>query len=134
HLVAEQALATLESGRSLPVKGFGVPARPTRAIREVMSEESRWAREYLAPWVGRRLRGQSSGDTLDPKLPELTRVRDLVERSREVDRARGLGGADVPGAADAAGRSDAVDLTDSGGTRADETGIGGVNAPRDSEG
>src|SRR5699024_7343240 len=57
HLVAEQALATLESGQSLPVEGFGVPARPTRAIREVMSEESRWAKQYLAPWVGRRLRG-----------------------------------------------------------------------------
>lgn len=80
-LVAEQALATLESGRSLPVEGFGVPARPTRAIREVMSEESRWAKQYLGPWVGRRLRGQSSGDKLDPKLPELTRVRDLVERA-----------------------------------------------------
>jgi hypothetical protein len=81
HLVAEQALATLESGQSLPVEGFGVPARPTRAIREVMSEESRWAKQYLAPWVGRRLRGESSGDRLDPKLPELTRVRDLVERA-----------------------------------------------------
>ncbi|MGO1290979.1 MAG: SGNH/GDSL hydrolase family protein [Brevibacterium linens] len=124
HLVAEQALATLESGRSLPVKGFGVPARPTRAIREVMSEESRWAREYLAPWVGRRLRGQSSGDTLDPKLPELTRVRDLVERSREVDRAQKN---------DAAGRSGGADLTDSGGTRPDETGTGGVHAARDSD-
>ena len=99
HLVAEQALATLESGRSLPAKGFGVPARPTRAIREVMSEESRWAREYLAPWVGRRLRGQSSGDALDPKLSELTRVRDLVERSREVDRARDAGNASAGGAA-----------------------------------
>src|SRR5699024_6376008 len=65
HLVAEQALATLESGQSLPVEGFGVPARPTRAIREVMSEESRWAKQYLAPWVGRRLRGESSGDRLD---------------------------------------------------------------------
>src|SRR5699024_7681317 len=32
NLVAEQALATLESGQSLPVEGFGVPARPNRAI------------------------------------------------------------------------------------------------------
>ena len=87
-----------------------------------MSEESRWAREYLAPWVGRRLRGQSSGDTLDPKLAELTRVRDLVERSREVDRAR------ENGEADAAGR------TDLGETRAGDADAGGVNSPRDSEG
>ena len=125
HLVAEQALATLESGRSLPVKGFGLPARPTRAIREVMSEESRWAREYLAPWVGRRLRGQSSGDTLDPKLAELTRVRDLVERSREVDRARENGETGAAGEAGTAGRTGSGETH----TRA----AGGVNAPQGSE-
>ncbi|MCD1285390.1 MULTISPECIES: SGNH/GDSL hydrolase family protein [unclassified Brevibacterium] len=74
-LVARQALATLESGHSLPVKGFAMPARPTRAIRDVMSEESRWAKDFFAPWVGRRLRGQSSGDRLGAKLPTLTRLR-----------------------------------------------------------
>ena len=74
-LVARQALATLESGHSLPVEGFAMPARPTRPIRAAMSEESKWAREHFAPWVGRRLRGQSSGDKLGAKLPELTRVR-----------------------------------------------------------
>ncbi|MCI4012327.1 SGNH/GDSL hydrolase family protein [Brevibacterium sp. ZH18] len=74
-LVARQALATLESGHSLPVKGFAMPARPTRPIRDVMSEESKWAREHFAPWIGRRLRGHSSGDKLGAKLPDLTRVR-----------------------------------------------------------
>lgn len=74
-LVAEQALATLESGHSLPVTGFAMPARPTRPIRSAVSEESKWAREHFAPWVGRRLRGQSSGDELDAKLPDLTPVR-----------------------------------------------------------
>ncbi len=33
--------------------------------------DARWAREYAVPWVGRRLRGVSSGDGLAPKRPEL---------------------------------------------------------------
>src|SRR5699024_9173950 len=104
HLVAAQALATLETSQSLPVERFGVPARPTHAIREVMSEESRWAKQYLAPWVGRRLRGESSGDRLDPKLPELTRVRDLVERA---DAAEVVEAADAAGTAEDTGASGA---------------------------
>jgi len=31
----------------------------------------RWARVHAAPWVGRRLRGVSTGDGLAPKRPEL---------------------------------------------------------------
>ncbi|MGI5167596.1 SGNH/GDSL hydrolase family protein [Spirillospora sp. CA-253888] len=31
----------------------------------------RWARGYLAPWVGRRLRGRSSGDQITAKRPTL---------------------------------------------------------------
>jgi hypothetical protein len=34
-------------------------------------EDYRWAREHLAPWLGRRLRGTSSGDDRLPKRPEL---------------------------------------------------------------
>jgi lysophospholipase L1-like esterase len=33
-----------------------------------------WTREHFLPWVGRRLRGRSSGDGLPPKRPELTPV------------------------------------------------------------
>ncbi|MBW1598099.1 SGNH/GDSL hydrolase family protein [Streptomyces sp. JJ38] len=32
----------------------------------------RFAREHLAPWIGRRLTGRSSGDGLLPKRPDLT--------------------------------------------------------------
>jgi lysophospholipase L1-like esterase len=35
----------------------------------------RWAREHLAPWVGRHLRGHSSGDLVTAKRPELSPVR-----------------------------------------------------------
>jgi lysophospholipase L1-like esterase len=33
--------------------------------------DARWAREYAVPWVGRRLRGVSSGDGIPPKRPEM---------------------------------------------------------------
>lgn len=33
----------------------------------------RWVVRHLAPWIGRRLRGASSGDGVTPKRPELTR-------------------------------------------------------------
>ena len=32
----------------------------------------RWTREHFVPWIGRHLRGRSSGDGLPPKRPELT--------------------------------------------------------------
>lgn len=34
-------------------------------------EDLRWVRRHLAPWVGRRLRGVSSGDTIAAKRPQL---------------------------------------------------------------
>ncbi|NLG56027.1 MAG: SGNH/GDSL hydrolase family protein [Rhodococcus sp.] len=33
-----------------------------------------WAKEFLLPWVGRRVRGTSSGDGVKPKRPQLSRV------------------------------------------------------------
>jgi lysophospholipase L1-like esterase len=35
-------------------------------------EDLRWAREFFVPWIGRRLRGVSSGDGLTAKRPELS--------------------------------------------------------------
>ena len=42
---------------------------PTRTWQRVRLDDLHWAREHLAPWVVRRLRGQSSGDTIQPKRP-----------------------------------------------------------------
>src|SRR5205085_359024 len=42
--------------------------RPLAAAVAV-AEEAAWVREFVAPWVGRRLRGRSSGDGLAPKRP-----------------------------------------------------------------
>lgn len=37
-------------------------------------QDARWAREYAAPWLRRRLTGASSGDGLRPKRPDLLPV------------------------------------------------------------
>jgi lysophospholipase L1-like esterase len=37
-------------------------------------QDARWAREYAAPWLRRRLGGTSSGDGLPPKRPDLLPV------------------------------------------------------------
>jgi hypothetical protein len=34
-------------------------------------DDARWVRHHLGPWIGRRLRGVSSGDGLTCKRPEL---------------------------------------------------------------
>jgi len=49
------------------------PPRP-RGRREQLAAELAWSRKHLIPWVGRRLRGTSSGDGIEPKRPELAPV------------------------------------------------------------
>ncbi|WDF33018.1 SGNH/GDSL hydrolase family protein [Arthrobacter agilis] len=44
-------------------------ARPALKRVEQLWADAQWARAYLSPWVGRRLRGVSSGDALSPKYP-----------------------------------------------------------------
>lgn len=39
-----------------------------------LSDDARWARAHLAPWVVRRIRGVSSGDTVTAKHPDLAPV------------------------------------------------------------
>jgi hypothetical protein len=43
---------------------------PLVSWRQARSEDLSWAREYLVPWVLRRVRHQSSGDNILPKRPE----------------------------------------------------------------
>jgi lysophospholipase L1-like esterase len=47
------------------------PPEPVRAPGAVRRDNIQWAREYLVPWIGRRLRGVSSGDHVEPKRPDL---------------------------------------------------------------
>jgi lysophospholipase L1-like esterase len=48
-----------------------VPAMARAAWVAARREDARWAREYLAPWVSRRLHGTSSGDGRTAKRPSL---------------------------------------------------------------
>lgn len=49
-----------------------LPPVGRRPAHAVAAAEVRWLRTHFAPWVLRRLRGQSSGDGVTPKRPELT--------------------------------------------------------------
>ncbi|MBT2384301.1 SGNH/GDSL hydrolase family protein [Streptomyces sp. ISL-11] len=65
--------------RAAQVLGLQVPADPdqawpaegVRSPAEVRRDNIHWAREHLVPWIGRRLRGESSGDHVEPKRPDL---------------------------------------------------------------
>ena len=46
-----------------------LPPAPARVRREVVRDDAQWVREYVGPWVGRRLRGRSSGDEVQAKRP-----------------------------------------------------------------
>jgi lysophospholipase L1-like esterase len=46
-----------------------LPPLPPRPLRAAVSEEAAWVRGFVAPWVGRRLRGTSSGDGRAAKRP-----------------------------------------------------------------
>lgn len=50
------------------------PPQPARSWQLQRAEDLRWVREHLTPWIGRRLRGQSSGDGRGPKRPDLQRI------------------------------------------------------------
>jgi lysophospholipase L1-like esterase len=52
-----------------------LPWRPREPLRARVGSDARWARRHLVPWVGRRLRGTSSGDLVEPKRPDLEPVR-----------------------------------------------------------
>ncbi|MEW5660406.1 SGNH/GDSL hydrolase family protein [Streptomyces cinereoruber] len=72
--------------RAAQVLGLPVPADPDQAwppvpprgSLEVRRDNIQWAREYLVPWIGRRLRGESSGDHVEAKRPDLVPLGDLM--------------------------------------------------------
>jgi lysophospholipase L1-like esterase len=47
------------------------PPQPPVSTAAARRETLRWTREYFVPWIGRRLRGRSSGDDVTAKRPEL---------------------------------------------------------------
>lgn len=47
---------------------------PVLSRRDRLAENSRWAVQYAGPWVQRRLKGTSSGDTLQARYPHWVRL------------------------------------------------------------
>ncbi len=70
--MAIQVLDTL--GLPHDLQRLAVDPLPVRTRREQLAENARWTREFLGPWIGRRLTGRSSGDTVTPKHPTLERI------------------------------------------------------------
>lgn len=68
HEVARMVLRALNVPNDLqPMQPDPLPATTWRAAR---TNDLVWAREYLVPWVLRRLRHESSGDAITPKRPQ----------------------------------------------------------------
>ena len=51
-----------------------LPPAPVPTKAEKRDADRTWLRTFLLPWLGRRLRGASSGDGVEPKYPVLTAV------------------------------------------------------------
>ena len=67
HEVARMVLDVLDVPNDLEPSN---PAPlPERSWREARVDDLQWTRVHLIPWIGRRLRGVSSGDTVLPKRP-----------------------------------------------------------------
>lgn len=52
----------------------GVPGDPATSRRADLVADVRWVRRHLLPWIGRRVRGVSSGDRVPAKHAELVDV------------------------------------------------------------
>jgi lysophospholipase L1-like esterase len=63
-------------GFTAPDAGWADPLPPAAPVSRIDAAraDARWAREYVVPWVQRRIRGQSSGDAISAKRPSITPV------------------------------------------------------------
>ncbi len=68
HTIARMVLAAL--GVENDLKPYAPQPLSPVSWRNARAEDVGWAREYLFPWVVRRVRHQSSGDGISPKRPD----------------------------------------------------------------
>jgi len=68
-----------------PLAGWPHPASP-----KTRRDDLQWTRDYFLPWLGRRLRGRSTGDGFLPKRPEL---KALQVGPLQPDQSGGVGAA-----------------------------------------
>jgi lysophospholipase L1-like esterase len=78
--VTEDWRAPLAADPPTPVFASARDAVARAAWLAARREDARWAREYLGPWISRRLHGTSSGDGLSAKRPTLEPVYPPVVR------------------------------------------------------
>ena len=72
HTIAMMVLDTLGVPHTMePLEPKPLPAKNWRTAR---TEDLTWAREYLMPWIGRRVRHRSSGDGITAKRPEASPI------------------------------------------------------------
>lgn len=67
HTIARMVLDSL--GVEHDLEPFKPEPLPRTSWRQARVDDVGWAREYLVPWVIRRVRHQSSGDNIVPKRP-----------------------------------------------------------------
>lgn len=68
------AIAVLDAlGVAHDLVPLDLPAAPGLTKQEQRAANVDWVRTHAAPWIKRRLTGKSSGDSLDPRYPTLTR-------------------------------------------------------------
>lgn len=72
HTIARAVLASLAVDNDLI--DHVLPEAAPRQWRQARRDDMGWAREYLVPWVLRRVRHQSSGDGRSAKRPEAVGV------------------------------------------------------------
>jgi len=90
ELIAEEVLDVL-----------GLTARRGNSVQQELVARSwladrrsdgQWVRTHFAPWLGRKLRGRSAGDLVDPKLPELTAISAVPRPRTKADFRPTVGG------------------------------------------
>ncbi|MEV0292560.1 SGNH/GDSL hydrolase family protein [Nocardia sp. NPDC050710] len=82
--MAAEVLAVL--GRPHDLRPSPLPPVAPLSDSERRREDLIWARDFLAPWIGRRIRGTSSGDGVDPKYPAYVRAADLDHLATAIPR------------------------------------------------
>ena len=70
HTIARMVLEAI--GVDNELEPFAPEPLPPVSWRQARTDDIGWAREYLVPWVVRRVRHQSSGDGVSPKRPDAT--------------------------------------------------------------
>ncbi|MCC9707495.1 SGNH/GDSL hydrolase family protein [Streptomyces sp. MNU76] len=73
---------------TLPLPVEEAPVAAWRAV----GAEARWIGTFLGPWLGRRLRGRSSGDGRQAKRPTLTPLTTPTDQASGQDPRQGLSG------------------------------------------